>query len=293
MLIDNKVKVLVLGVSGMLGSSIMRFLSESPGLIVFGSIRSAEVLNSFNSDLRKNIIMGVDVESDSSLRGFLSDISPDVVINCIGLIKQLSSGNDPLSAISINSLLPHRLAKICAENQIRVIQMGTDCVFSGRLGLYKESDIPDAIDLYGRTKYLGELNYPNTITLRTSIIGHELAGSHSLIGWFLSQQNSVYGFKKMIFSGLPTVEMARIIRDFVIPFPQLSGLYHVSANPISKYDLLHLVASEYEKNISILPDDKIIINRSLDSSRFQKATGYRPPEWNSLIKLMHKFQTES
>ena len=155
--------------------------------------------------------------------------------------------------------------------------------------MYTEGDASDAKDLYGRSKYLGEVDYPHAITLRTSIIGHELEGARSLVGWFLAQEGNVKGFKRAVFSGLPTVEIARIIRDYVIPHPELHGLYHVSAEPINKYDLLRLVAQVYEKEIGIDPDETLVIDRSLDSTRFRKLTGYNPPAWPELIQSMHQF----
>jgi dTDP-4-dehydrorhamnose reductase len=155
--------------------------------------------------------------------------------------------------------------------------------------MYTEGDIADAFDLYGRSKYLGEVDYPNAITLRTSIIGHEMNGARSLVSWFLAQDKAVKGYKKAIFSGLPTVEIARTIRDFVIPRPDLHGVYHVSAQPISKFDLLSLVADIYEKKIEILPDESFAINRSLDSTRFRVETGFQPKPWGDLIKSMHQF----
>jgi dTDP-4-dehydrorhamnose reductase len=167
--------------------------------------------------------------------------------------------------------------------------MSTDCVYPGDQGMYVESDPSDAKDLYGRSKFLGEVDYPNALTLRTSIIGHELDGCRSLVGWFLSQSGIITGYTKAIFSGLPTVEIARIIRDFILPNPSLRGLYHVSADPINKYDLLCLVAKTYGKDIDIRMDDKFVIDRSLDSSRFRKATGYLPKPWTELVASMKDF----
>ena len=190
---------------------------------------------------------------------------------------------------SINALLPHRLARLCEVTGARLVHMGTDCVFSGAKGMYTEADASDAKDLYGRSKYLGEVDYPHAITLRTSIIGHELNGSRSLVGWFLAQEGSVKGFKRAIFSGLPTVEIARLIRDYVIPYPDLHGLYHVSAEPINKFDLLTLVANHYGKSIDILRDETFVIDRSLDSTRFRAVTGFHPAPWDELIRVMHNF----
>jgi dTDP-4-dehydrorhamnose reductase len=285
----ENVRVLVLGASGMLGNAVLRFFSESLGFDVKGSVRSASALAFLPKTLHEHIVCGVDVENTDSLTALFAQVRPSVVINCIGLVKQLAQANDPLSAIPINSLLPHRLARLCDLTQARLIHISTDCVFSGASGGYREHDLPDAQDLYGRSKYLGEVSYPNAITLRTSIIGHELGSAHALIGWFLSQQDEVRGYTRAIFSGLPTVELAEIIRDKVIPNSTLHGLYHVSSAPINKHDLLKLVAEIYGKSIQVLPDDSLIIDRSLDSSRFAEACGYHAPSWSELVKKMRDF----
>jgi dTDP-4-dehydrorhamnose reductase len=282
-------RVLVLGASGMLGNAAYRLFAESDGFDVIGTVRAEHSRKLFPESLQSALISGVDVENIDSLMRVFGDTKPDVVINCIGLVKQLSEADDPLSAIPINSLLPHRLARMCGVSGSRLVHMSTDCVFSGAKGMYVEEDFSDAKDLYGRSKFLGEVDYPNAITLRTSIIGHELDGARSLIGWFLSQKVSVKGFKNAVFSGLPTVEIARIIRDFVIPRPDLRGVYHVSAEPINKFDLLTVVADVYGKKIKIEKDESLVINRSLDSTRFRKATGFSPAPWGELIKTMHQF----
>ena len=282
-------KVLVLGVSGMLGNAVFRYFSGTTDYEVFGSARSNAIRHAFAPALGDRIIVGTDVDNLDSLTLLFAKVKPHVVINCIGLIKQLAEADDPLSAIPINAMLPHRLARLCDVAGARLVHMSTDCVFAGTKGMYTEADMSDAKDLYGRSKYLGEVDYPHAITLRTSIIGHELSGAHSLVGWFLAQQGSVRGFKRAIFSGLPTVELARVIRDHVIPHPDLHGLYHVSAEPINKFDLLTLVARAYGKAIDITPDDKLVIDRSLDSSRFRQATGYQPEPWPELVRRMREF----
>ncbi|HQU79459.1 MAG TPA: SDR family oxidoreductase [Azonexus sp.] len=282
-------RVLVLGASGMLGNAVLRVFAESIGFETFGTVRSNRSAKLLPPAVQSCLISGVDVENLDSLLAVFGQVRPDVVINCIGLVKQLSAADDPLSAIPINSILPHRLARLCAVSGARLVHMSTDCVFSGSKGMYTEEDTPDAKDLYGRSKYLGEVDYPNAITLRTSIIGHELDGARSLIGWFLLQQGTVKGFKRAVFSGLPTVEIARIIRDFVIPRPDLHGLYHVSADPINKLDLLMLVADVYGKKIDIVSDENLVIDRSLDSARFRQETKFNPMPWIDLIKGMHQF----
>ena len=274
----------------MLGNAMMRVLSEKSDWQVYGTLRSEGAKRFFSAEIAQRLIIGVDVEHYDSLIKVFATIRPDVVINCIGLIKQLSEADDPLQALPINALLPHRLARLCELSNTRLVHMSTDCVFSGEKGGYRESDPSDAKDLYGRSKFLGEVTYPHSVTLRTSIIGHELQGARSLIGWFLSQERQCKGFVKAIYSGLPTVVLAQIVRDVIIPRTDLSGLYHVAAQPISKYDLLRLVAEVYGKVIEIIPDDKLVIDRSLNADRFRDATGYLAPGWPKLIELMHSYR---
>jgi dTDP-4-dehydrorhamnose reductase len=281
--------VLVLGASGMLGNAALRLFAQSEGFRVFGTVRSARASRLLPESLRKSLIQGVDVEQFDSLARGIGAAKPDVVINCIGIVKQLAEADDPLTALPLNSLLPHRLARLCELAGARLIHISTDCVFSGSKGMYVESDFADADDLYGRSKYLGEVDYPHAVTLRTSIIGHELEGARSLLCWFLAQNGPVRGFTKAVFSGLPTVELARVIRDHVLPHPELHGLYHVSAEPISKYELLRLVAQTYGKSIEIEAYDQFVLDRSLESSRFRSAAGYAPPPWPELVKRMHRF----
>ncbi|BCQ64591.1 dTDP-4-dehydrorhamnose reductase [Pseudomonas sp. NFPP10] len=281
-------KVLVLGITGMLGSTVFKVFSQDPQHEVWGTVRSLSALrHSSVADLSR-VLSGVDVLDQDALTAAMLRVRPDVVINCVGLIKQLADAKDPLTALPINAMLPHRLAKLCALSGARLLHVSTDCVFSGRKGGYLETDVSDAEDLYGKSKYIGELHEePHAITLRTSIIGHELSSDHSLVDWFLSQQGSVRGFSRAIFSGLPTVELARVMKDYVLPHPQLNGLYHVAAEPIAKSDLLALIARQYEKTIDIHPDAKLVIDRSLNSERFTHATGYKAPSWPQLIELMH------
>ena len=284
---DNK--VLVLGATGMLGNAVFRLFAASPGFQTWGSARSGGLVLRLPAAHQLQIVSGVDVENVDHLTRLFALTRPDVVINCIGLVKQLAEADDPLAAIPINALLPHRLARLCDVAGARLIHVSTDCVFTGTKGMYLEDDASDAKDLYGRSKYLGEVDYPHAVTLRTSIIGHELNSAHGLVGWFLAQQGGVKGFTRAIFSGLPTIELARVIRDVVIPSPELHGVHHVSAEPISKYELLCLVAQVYGKTIEVTPDDNLAIDRSLDSSRFRGLTGYAPPAWPELIRNMHQF----
>jgi dTDP-4-dehydrorhamnose reductase len=287
---NQPTRVLVLGASGMLGNAVFRLFAQSPSFLTMGSLRSNNLLRYLAKDLHDRVICGVDVENFDSLTGLFAKSRPDVVINCIGLVKQLPAADDPLVVIAVNALLPHRLARLCEVAGARLVHISTDCVFSGVKGMYTEADVSDAKDLYGRSKYIGEVDYPHTITLRTSIIGHELSGSKSLVGWFLAQHEEVRGFRCAIFSGLPAVELALVIRDYVLPRPELHGLYHVSSKAINKFELLRLVANVYGKSVQIHPDDQLIIDRSLDSTLFCQATDYHPKEWSELIRLMHDFQ---
>lgn len=274
----------------MLGNAVFRYFSTSEGFEVTGTLRSSRGLSHFDEVLRGQLLTQVDVENFDSLSAAFATAQPDVVINCIGLVKQLATANDPLQAIPINALLPHRLARLAAIAGARLIHLSTDCVFSGTRGGYQATDFPDADDLYGRSKLLGEVvDCPHAVTLRTSIIGHELDGNHGLVNWFLSQNGTVRGFTRAIFSGLPTVELARVMRDFVLPHPELQGLYQVASPAINKHDLLQLLKSAYQKDIEIAPDAKLVLDRSLDGTKFQQATGYVSPAWTELVAKMRQF----
>lgn len=281
-------KVIVLGATGMLGSTVFKYLSGFPDISVTGTVRNRSAFKYFDHSATDRLLANVDVLDNDSLVQAFNSVKPDVVVNCIGLIKQFADANDPLCALPINAMLPHRLANICELMSARLIHISTDCVFSGRKGMYTESDLSDAEDLYGKSKYIGEVaDRDHVLTLRTSIIGHELNSNASLVDWFLTKQGTVKGFSKAIFSGLTTWEMARVIHQYVLPSKNLSGLYHLSVDPIDKCSLLNLIANVYGKDINIVPDSAICIDRSLDSTRFRKAVGYVPPSWVELIQAMH------
>ena len=284
-------KILVLGASGMIGSKIFQVLSKGDGTLVYGSIRSDKDRYFFNPSLHDSLVANVDAIGSYTLLKLFNRLKPDVVVNCIGLTKHQVNSNDPKITIPLNTFLPHRLVYLCGLVNARLIHISTDCVFSGEKGYYAEQDNTDAIDLYGKSKALGELtNFPNAITLRTSTIGPELRTKYGLLEWFLSQTESCKGFSRAIFSGLPSVVLAEIIRDVVIPRKDLSGLYHIAAKPINKFELLGLIAKVYKKEIQIIKDDTFKIDRSLNADRFQIATGYKAPEWPELIKLMHAYK---
>jgi dTDP-4-dehydrorhamnose reductase len=283
-------KVLVIGASGMIGSTVLRVLSENKDWQVSGSVRSGDARRFFPADIAGRIVEGVDAENPDALAKVLDALRPEVVVNCAGLTKHKPEAEDPLVSIPINTLMPHRLAGLCKLAGARLIHVSTDCVFSGEKGNYLETDFADARDVYGKSKALGEVTYPHTVTLRTSTIGHEFETRYGLLEWFLSRQGRCKGYNRAVFSGLPTVVFAQVIRDVVIPRPELTGLYHVAAKPINKYDLLELIAKVYGKQIEIEPDSKLAIDRSLNAERFRAATGYVAPEWEDLIATMHAYR---
>ncbi len=284
-------KVMILGASGMIGSTMLKVLSESGDLTVWGTLRSAQDRRFFPQSDAMQFINGIDAtHTDSMLKAFAT-IRPDVVVNCAGLTKHHPESDDLLQNLELNATLPHRLARICEVAGARLVHVSTDCVFQGSRGGYIESDVPDAQDSYGKSKSMGEVSSAlHAITLRTSTIGHELRTRYGMLEWFLSQEGQCKGFSRAIFSGLPTVVFAQVVRDFVLPRPDLHGLYHVSAKAINKLDLLKLIANVYKKEIDIIPDCSIVIDRSLNGSRFSMATNYVAPDWDELIKLMYEHQ---
>ncbi len=273
----------------MLGSAMFRFFSEKNTHEVWGTIRNKSTLRFFSENNHARIIADVDVLNHHTLTTILAQIKPDYVINCIGLVKQLAEVDDPLITLPINAMLPHHLARLCDLAGAKLLQISTDCVFSGCKGNYTEEDTSDATDLYGKSKFIGELDYAHTVTVRTSIVGHELQSKHSLIDWFLSQKESCKGYSKAIFSGLPTITLAEIIHDYIISNSHLQGVYHVASSPVSKFELLSLIAEQYDQKTAIIEDKSVEIDRSLNAEKFKLATGYVAPSWPVLIKQLHQY----
>jgi dTDP-4-dehydrorhamnose reductase len=282
-------RVLVLGASGMLGHALLRELSGVDGIEAYGTVRSLESFyDRIPHDLLDRVRVGVDATDSASVEQVIDELRPDVVVNAIGVIKQDPAVGDAARTVQLNALLPHQLADHCARRGARLVLVSTDCVFSGRKGRYKESDLPDPSDFYGRSKLLGESTAASCLTLRTSIVGHELGTTRSLIDWFLAQSGTVRGFTRAIYSGLTTPEFARMLATVVLPATDLTGLFHVASAPISKHELLHLVAEEYGWQGTITPDDGVDCDRSLDAARFRERTGYEPPTWPTMIKEMRE-----
>lgn len=284
-------KILILGATGMLGHKLMQKLSQKFEL--FGSVRGSAKKYTEHPLLHNMRLLGdITVENFDSIYHAINDTRPAVVINCIGILKQNASAKNPMSSILVNAYFPHQLANICRNACIRLIHISTDCVFSGCRGNYVENDFPDAEDLYGRTKILGEIDQEGSLTLRTSIIGRELETTHGLIEWFLSQEGkTIKGYKRAIFSGFTTQAFAEIIEKIIIEHKDLQGILHVASEPISKFDLLSLVNQIYGLKIQIEPDNEVVCNRSLDASRFNRTTGFTPSSWSDMIEQMYKDPT--
>lgn len=277
-------KVLILGANGMFGSMVSTVLAAHDGYIVEQATRPGVKPHAGMPEIYTH---HCDVLDTDALLEVLLTSKPEVVINCTGLIKQRPGADDVLKIIPINALFPHRLARLCEGIGARLIQFSSDCVFSGRSGNYADNADAEAMDYYGLSKHLGEIaDQPHVLTLRTSIIGHEAQSAYQLINWFLAQEGAVEGYRRAIFSGFPTVEIGRILAEYVLPRRELHGLYNISAEPISKHDLLTIVRDVYGKKIEIVPDDAVEIDRSLDSSALRSILGYVPPSWQDLITQM-------
>jgi dTDP-4-dehydrorhamnose reductase len=284
-LVDNAMNVLVLGATGLLGNAVFRSMSKASGLRAAGTIRRETARGLFAPEHAGHLIVVEDIEDPDQLARLFAVARPDVVVNCIAAGRPAPA--DPMRSIEVYAVLPRRLSHLCRLSGARLVQIGSDGVFSGIRGSYSEDDPPDADDVYGIAKLLGEIAEPHAITLRTSIIGHELQSTGGLLEWFLSQQEQCRCYTRSIFSGFPTIVLADLIRDVVIPRCDLHGVYHVATRPISKFDLLRLVAERYGKKIELIPDDRANPDRTLVAARFEKATGYVAPDWQTLVDLMY------
>jgi len=276
-------RILILGGDGMMGHQLLKSLRERHEVRV--TLRQNEdAYAGIGLFSRIDSYFGIDVTAPGAVAGVMNDFRPEVVVNCVGIVKQRATAKEAIPSITINALLPHQLALLCAEQGARLIHLSTDCVFSGRRGNYRENDFPDANDLYGRTKLLGEVAEPPCLTLRTSIIGWELNRKKSLLEWFVAQAGPIKGFTKAIYSGFSTMEMTRIIERLFTIFPSACGIYHVSSEPISKFDLLVRMNQRLELGRVIIPYSDFVCDRSLDSTRFQREFNYEPPSWESMIE---------
>lgn len=276
-------KILVLGADGMLGHQLVQSFQARHE--VHATLRlGMGAYSHIRKFLPESAHYGIDARNYPAVHHIIKTVRPDAVVNALGIVKQRIEANDAILCLETNALLPHRLRATCAEVGARLVQLSTDCVFSGHQGNYSEADVPDANDLYGRSKLLGELEDPGCLTLRTSIIGLELSRKHGLIEWFLAQTGSIKGYRKAIYSGFTTLDMARIIEQALENQTHTSGVWHVSSAPIDKYTLLTRIRDRLRRPIEIVPDDDLMCDRSLDSSQFQAAFAYTPPTWDSMIE---------
>jgi len=282
-------RILILGATGMLGHKLAQVLA--PDNQVTAAIRDNG--SHWPGSIKvEEVATNVDIKETGQLVKLL-DRRPDAVLNAVGMVKQIMSDHDPMETIAVNSVFPRVLADFCAARSIRLIHYSTDCVFTGSKmsergpNGYRESDLPDARDLYGASKFLGEPPAP-CLTIRTSIIGRELRGKHGLVEWFLAQNGrSVKGFTQALFTGLPTLELARVTSMILNRFPTLEGIWNIAAAPVDKYELLSLLKELYGQRTSIAPADDFYCDRRLDGERFSHATGWKAPIWRELISMMH------
>lgn len=283
-----KKKILILGASGMLGNVLLKYFFEK-GLNVTGYVRSRNSRNLFKKVFKKKIKVGFDIFNDLKIKKIIKREKPNYLINCIGKIKQKMANDNLNETIYINSVFPHKLAHLSSIYNFKLVHFSTDCVFNGKRGMYRENEVSNAEDIYGITKSLGEINKNNNvITIRTSIIGHEIKNHVGLLDWFLSQKK-VKGFCRAFFSGFTTLEMAKIIYFYIFSNKINSGIYHISSKTINKYELLNIISKIYKKKIKIYKDSKLKINRSLISKKFKLKTGYKPPSWEVMIQNMYEY----
>lgn len=286
--------IVVTGGAGMLGHKMFQRLAERfPE--VYCTIRktpNAEPVSQSPLLHGPKVIQGVDVTDFEALHQTLRALQPDYVVNCVGIIKQRDEAKIAIPSILINSLLPHKLAEIVAKWGGRVIHFSTDCVFSGKRGGYLETDDSDADDLYGKSKFLGEVAGENALTLRTSIIGRELIEHRSLLEWFLSQNHrKVRGFRRVVYSGVTTNYLADVVANIIDNYPELHGLYQVVSDPISKYDLLSLLRDAYGLDIDIEAEDQTISDRSMKGDKLRSAIGHQTPPWPELVRQLSEDPT--
>lgn len=276
-------RILVFGGDGMLGHALLRAWGERHQL--FATYRADEAAYRGNpATPGVTSLHGVDVRNLQDVVSAVATARPDAVVNAVGIVKQRPTAKESIPSLEVNALFPHRLSEVCKAAGARLVHLSTDCVFSGRKGGYKEGDEADAQDLYGRSKLLGELHEPHCLTLRTSIIGLELSRKKSLIEWFLAQRGPIKGFRKAIYSGLTTAEMARAIEHLLLREPSIGGLWHLSSAPIDKFDLLTRLQARLKRtDVEIRPDDEFTCDRSLDSSALMNRIGYRVPTWDSML----------
>jgi dTDP-4-dehydrorhamnose reductase len=285
-------RILILGGDGMIGHQCLKHLRQAHDVYatVHKPLATYAALGLLGPD---RTLDNIDVRSMDRVAEAMAEVRPAAVLNATGIVKQRPQAKEATACIEINAMFPHRLATLCRAAGARLIQLSTDCVFSGRKGLYEETDPTDAEDLYGKTKAMGELKEAHCVTLRTSSLGLELGRRQGLIEWFLAQRGPIKGFRRAIYTGLTGLELSRVIERVLTSHTTLSGLYQVAAAPINKYDLLkRLAAALGRTDITISPDDDFVCDRSLCGRKFEKETGYQAPSWDSMLEELANLITE-
>jgi len=277
-------RVLVFGVTGMLGHMLVRVLSQTHS--IFGTISTLYDQHKRIDRLlpKSQCIDQLDVTELLKVDSLIRNVQPDVVLNCVGLIKHKMDKRRILDAVVINSVFPHQLAEICTNLGVRLIHFSTDCVFAGTPGVKRLTDVPDAVDVYGSTKRLGEVTYGTSLTLRTSFIGRQIAGDEELIEWALSQRGqTISGYQNAIYSGLTTRALSDVVAQVIDQCPELIGLFQVASTPISKFDLLSKLNVRLRLGMTINRNTAFECDRTLDGSEFSKITGIQVPSWESML----------
>lgn len=280
-----KKKILIFGITGLLGNKLFETLVSKKEYILQGTCRKKN-FKLIPKKLRKHTIIINDYKNVDQLNSIIKKLKPNIVINCVGIIKQSQQIKNKRNTIFINSIFPHILSLLCSLNGSKLIHFSTDCVFLGTKGNYRENSKLDANDFYGLSKINGEVKNKHTITFRTSIVGRELRSKNSLLEWFLSQTGPINGFSNAIFSGLPVKEIANVIEKIISYKKNLYGIYHLSSKPINKYELLKLFNIKFKKKLTIINNDKVKVNRTLNSNKLARNLKYKPKSWNKLIKLV-------
>ena len=277
-------RIVILGGTGLLGHKLWQILGRrfADCRVMLRGRRTDYARCKLFDDAR--VIDNVDAADFNALDAALKNAAPQVIVNCIGVTKRREAPGNPAPSILLNALLPHRLAAWGAAHGARIINFSTDCVFDGKRGGYTEADLTNAEDLYGRTKALGEITAGAALTIRSSFIGRELADGTELLEWFLAHQGkTIRGYRNALYSGVSTLHLAQVVGDIIAGFADLRGLYHVASKVISKYELLLLARDAFGIDVKIEPADDVVIKRNLHSERFERATGYAPPDWATMM----------
>lgn len=276
-------RILILGATGMLGHKLWQLMPQRFA-DTYATVRARPLLPGSRLFEDKRVIAGVDCTDFPSVAAVLDRIAPQVIVNCVAVTKRREGSGNAEASIALNARLPQQLAGWCGEHASRLIHFSTDCVFTGRTGGYTEMSVPDAEDLYGRSKALGEVAGDGALTIRSSFIGRELAHGTELLEWFLAQRGRrIQGYRQALYTGVSNLFMAQLVGDIIADQPRLTGLYNLASEVVSKFDLLCLARDAFRLDIEIEPDDSFVCRRDLDGSRLRQALGVMPPPWREMM----------